>query len=94
MVTCMYSIGYILRKASLFITGAELWRMKMVLGKGLESNQREHCCVVGGERSDIWERREVFLRSQQQRTWLSFPRHILYFVVTWAAKFGQNPKLD
>ena len=26
----------------------------MVLGKGLESNQREHCCVVGGERSDIW----------------------------------------
>ena len=75
----MHSIGYLLgSKASLFITGAVLWRMKMVLGKGLESNQREHCCVVGGERSDIWigdggERRKVFLRSQQQRTWLSFP---------------------
>ena len=50
----MHSIGYLLGKASLFITGAVLWRMKMVLGKGLESNQREHCCVVGGERSDIW----------------------------------------
>ena len=48
------SIGYLLGKASLFITGAVLRRMKMVLGKGLESNQRGHCCVVGGERSDIW----------------------------------------
>ena len=42
----MHSIGFLLGKASLFITGAVLWRMKMVLGKGLESNQREHCCVV------------------------------------------------
>ena len=79
IATCMCSIGFMLREASLFRirAGAVLWRMKMVLGKGnkgLESNQREHCCVVGGEGSDIWIGERLFLRSQQCttecRTWL------------------------
>ena len=92
------SIGYLLGKASLFITGAVLWRMKMVLGKGLESNQRGHCCVVGGERerSDIWigdgggEEEGLFAQPAAEDMVVISHAHIFYFVVTWVAKFGHN----
>ena len=86
-------------EAYFFVTGAVLWRMKMVLGKGLESNQREHCCVVGGERSDIWigdggrEEEGLFAQPAAVEDMVVISQeHIFYFVVTWVAKFGQNSK--